>query len=34
LETIRTLVGDELFVLGDLSGEHGRFAAWKESLDT
>jgi hypothetical protein len=34
LETIRTLVGDELFVLGDLSGEHGRFAAWKELLDT
>ncbi len=33
LETIRSLVGDELFALGDLFGEHGRFAAWNESLD-
>ncbi len=33
LATIRSLVRDELFVLGDLSGEHGRFAAWNESLD-
>jgi hypothetical protein len=33
LEMIRSLVSDGLFTLGDLSGEHGRFAAWDEPLD-
>jgi hypothetical protein len=33
LATIRSLVGEGLFVLGDLSGETGRLVAWKESLD-
>jgi len=33
LETIRTLVSEGLFELGDLSGEGGRFVAWEAPLD-
>ena len=33
LETIRKLVSDGLFELGDLSGEGGSLAAWSGSLD-
>jgi len=33
LATIRSLVGDGLFVLGDLSGETGRLVPWSEPLD-
>jgi len=33
LETIRSLVSDGLFELGDLSGEGGSFVAWSGSLD-
>jgi hypothetical protein len=33
LETIRNLVSDGLFELGDLSGEGGSLAAWSGSLD-
>lgn len=33
LGTIRSLVADGLFELGDLSGEDGRFAAWETPLD-
>ena len=33
LETIRSLVGEGLVVLGDLSGETGRFVAWGGSLE-
>ncbi len=33
LATIRSLVGDGLFVLGDLSGETGRLVLWNEPLD-
>jgi hypothetical protein len=33
LATIRSLVGDGLFVLGDLSGENGRLVPWNEPLD-
>jgi len=33
LETIRSLVSDGLFELGDLSGEGGSLVAWTGSLD-
>jgi hypothetical protein len=33
LDTIRSLVSDGLFELGDLSGEGGRFVAWETPLD-
>jgi hypothetical protein len=33
LETIRKLVSDGLFELGDLSGEGGSLVAWSGSLD-
>lgn len=33
LETIRSLVSEGLFELGDLSGEGGRFVAWDTPLD-
>src|ERR1700722_18472277 len=33
LETIRSLVNDGLFELGDLSGEGGSLVAWTGSLD-
>lgn len=33
LATIRSLVGDGLLVLGDLSGETGRLVRWNEPLD-
>jgi hypothetical protein len=33
LETIRSLVSDGLFELGDLSGEGGNLVAWTGSLD-
>ena len=33
LATIRSLVDDGLFVLGDLSGETGRLVPWNEPLD-
>jgi hypothetical protein len=33
LETIRSVVGEGLVVLGDLSGETGRLVAWSEPLE-
>lgn len=33
LETIRSLVGEGLVVLGDLSGETGRLVTWSGSFD-
>ena len=33
LQTIRSLVSDGLFELGDLSGEGGSLVAWSGSLD-
>jgi hypothetical protein len=33
LDTIRSLVADGLFELGELSGEGGRFVAWNTPLD-
>jgi hypothetical protein len=33
LETIRSLVGEGLVVLGDVSGETGRLVAWSGSLE-
>jgi hypothetical protein len=33
LETIRSLVGEGLVVLGDVSGETGRLVAWNGSLE-
>ncbi len=33
LATIRSLVGDGLFVLGDLAGKTGRLVPWSEPLD-
>jgi hypothetical protein len=33
LDTIRALVSDGLFELGDLSGEDGSFVAWNTQLD-
>lgn len=33
LVTIRSLVSEGLFVLGDLSGENGRLVAWNAPLD-
>jgi hypothetical protein len=33
LETIRSLVGEDLVVLGDVSGETGRLVAWSGSLE-
>jgi hypothetical protein len=33
LDTIRSLVGDGLFELGDLSGEGGHFVSWQTSLE-
>lgn len=33
LSLIRSLVEEELFEVGDLSGDGGRFAAWNTSID-
>ena len=33
LDTIRSLVADGLFEIGDLSGPGGQFAAWKTPLE-
>lgn len=33
LELVRSLVSEGMFVLGDLSGEGGRFVAWDRPLD-